>query len=137
MDHPWRRFRAKEGWTLIWSTLPDGLKGFTDHTTHTVLLDKDLQQTDRRCTICHELAHIERGPVPSDPILKAREESAVERQAARELIDLDALLDALKWAHNVPEAADVLWVSDDVLKVRMEHLQPDERAWIEENLADP
>jgi hypothetical protein len=32
---------------------------------------------------------------------------------------------------------DVLWVTDDVMKVRIEHLHPPERAWIEKNLAGP
>ena len=77
-----------------------------------------------------------RGPLPRNPVLAAREESAVEQEASRLLIDLDALADALKWAHNLPEAADVLWVDVPTLQVRLDHLHPAEQAWLTNQLAD-
>lgn len=136
MDHPWRRLRQAIDWTLRWTHLPDGTLGLTDHTTRTIWLDTRQLQAERRCTICHELVHAARGPVPADPILAAREESIVEQETARLLIGMDELLDALRWAHDLSEAAEVLWVDDATLTVRLEHLQPAERAWLAARLAD-
>ena len=73
--HPWRHFRAQAAWTLHWADLPPRLHGYTDFWGGTVTLDRRLRQVERRCTIAHEVAHIERGPLPDDDRLAAREES--------------------------------------------------------------
>ncbi|WP_259809653.1 ImmA/IrrE family metallo-endopeptidase [Aestuariimicrobium sp. p3-SID1156] len=128
MHHPWRALKALADWSLVWDHLPGDLLGFTDHRTRTVVLDRDLLQVERRCTIAHELEHVHRGPVPADPWLGAREESAVEQEAARALISIEALADAVSWSLDVHEVADALWVDVDTLRVRLAHLHPAERA---------
>lgn len=130
MDHPWRRLRALADWSLQWAHLPEGLLGWTDHEQRRIVLHRDMLQVERRCTIAHELEHVQRGPVPADPWLAAREESAVEQAAARRLIGLEALGDALAWSLDEHEVADVLWVDVDTLRVRMAHLHPSERAYL-------
>lgn len=136
MHHPWRAFRHLPDWRLDLALLPDGLLGVTSWGTRTVTLDRRLLQAERRCTICHETIHIERGPLPSDPVLAAREEAAVEVEAARRLIQLDDLASALAWAHNVSEAADELWVDVPTLQTRLANLSEIERAHLTARLAD-
>lgn len=67
------------------------MRGLTDG--RVIWMDPRLTQVQRRCTIAHEAVHCERG-VPAD----AREERAVEVIAARRLVALDALVDALVWS---------------------------------------
>lgn len=135
MYHPWRHFRALARWTLIWADLPAKRLGETGWLDGTVTLDKHLLQTERRCTICHELVHIERGPVPDDDRLAAREESTVEREVARRLIELQPLGEALAWSRHISEAADALWVTEDVLRVRLDHLSCSESQYLHRRLA--
>ena len=135
MYHPWRRFRGLARWTLTQTTLPGDLAGLTIWPAGVVALDCRLSQVERRCTICHELVHIERGPVPDDDRLAAREESTVEREVARRLIELQPLGEALAWSRHISEAADALWVTEDVLRARLNCLQPSERSYLDARLA--
>lgn len=133
MYHPWRALRSLVDWTLQWQA-SDLVDGVTHFPSRTITLDPRLLQVERRCTITHELVHIERGPVPADPRLAAREESYVEQEAARRLITLEALADALAWCHDEYEAADELWVDVDTLRVRLAHLHPAEVAHLRRRL---
>ena len=135
MYHPWRRFRSEAAWTLTFADLPHGRRGVTDFWARTVALDSRLRQVERRCVICHELVHIERGPLPDDERLAAREESAVEREVACRLIELQPLGEALAWSRHISEAADALWVTEDVLRARLNCLQPSERSYLDARLA--
>lgn len=126
MHHPWREFRHLAGWTLCWATLPVDLMGLTTWADQTVTLDRSLLQAERRCTIAHEVEHIRRGPVPSEPVLAAREEAAVDVAVARRLIDIRDLGEALAWSQVIVEVADELWVSEETLRTRLAHLHPSE-----------
>ncbi|EOM74958.1 hypothetical protein DW322_11050 [Rhodococcus rhodnii] len=96
-----------------------------------------LDQAERRCTITHEIVHLERGPVPPDPWFAAKEERVVDCITARRLISLESLIDALVW-HRQPlthAAADDLWVDMPTLQNRLDRLTAGERRYIEEELA--
>ena len=134
MYHPWRRFRVEAQWALRVAHLPRGRMGYVDLRAHAVVIDRTLLQVERRCTIAHELVHIERGPVPADPWLGLREERAVEREAAKRLIGLDALADALAWSAWPDEVADELWVDVQTLNARVAGLSRSERAWLSQRL---
>ncbi|GAA1520354.1 hypothetical protein GCM10009690_24310 [Brevibacterium permense] len=82
-------------------------------------------QVERRCTLAHELAHIDLGHTTETTV---QEELTARRYAARKLIDWDALVDVFRWAHNAHEAADELWVTPEVLEDRLRALSPTERA---------
>lgn len=109
--------------------------GLTCWSDQTVTLDKTLMQAERRCTIAHEVEHIRRGPVPAEPVLAAREESAVEQAVARRLIPIRALGEALAWSQHPSVVAEELWVDEDTLRVRLNHLHPAERAYLTRRLA--
>lgn len=133
-DHPWRRFRREKDWLLEWALLPDGVMGVTDWDARTVVLDQRLTQAERRSTIAHELEHIRRGPFPA--WMTTREEEAVEQAAARKLIPLDRLIDALAWSRCRFEVAEELWVDVDTLEARLRGLHPSEWAVLTRRLGD-
>jgi hypothetical protein len=132
--HPWRRFAELTDWSLAWAELPDGVMGRTCHLTRTVTLALGMSQAERRCTIAHETAHIERGPVP--PQWAQREELDIDRTVARLLVpSVPRLVDAMVWAGgHLETAADALWVDDYLLTVRLRALTGGERGYVERHL---
>lgn len=122
--HPWRDLRSREHLTVYHEPLPPGLRGATDGAT-SIWLERRLLQVERRCTLTHELVHVDLG---HDCAQDEKSEAKVRRITANRLIDWDALVDAFRWAHNAAEAADELWVTLDVLEDRLRFLSPIERA---------
>jgi len=112
--------------------LPPRVWGLTDGAT--IWLHHALGQVRRRCTLTHELCHLERGPLPTDPRGHAREERIVSQMAARRLITLDALSDGLRWTRDPDQLADHLWVDPPTLRARMASLDPVEVAELESRL---
>ena len=125
MHHPWRELRAKEHVTVKWEYLPGDFHAVTDG--ETIWIDKRLLQVERRCAIAHEQVHIELGH--SEP-QHHKDEARVRTITAKRLIDTGDLIDTLKWAHTVEEAADELWVTPEVLQDRLRALSPAEKAMI-------
>ncbi|MFC2623676.1 MAG: ImmA/IrrE family metallo-endopeptidase [Propionibacterium acidifaciens] len=119
--------RSREWWAVEQAALPSGQSGRVDWARRVVTVDCRLSAAQRRCTLAHELVHVERGPVPADPWLAAREEAAVEAEAARRLIGIDALADALAWSSQPAEIADELGVDVQTLMVRVGGLSVAER----------
>lgn len=130
MYHPWRAFRAQARWVLEQSDLPERHLGQVDFIAGRVTLHAGLSQAQRRCTICHELIHLERGPVPQNPWMKTHEEAFVAQEAARRLITLEDLAAALQWSRDPTEVAEELWVDEDTLQTRLAHLTDAEQAWL-------
>lgn len=92
-------------------------------------------QAERRSTLTHELWHLDRGIVTL-PHLVAREERIVSELAARDLIPLPELIDALKWTRSIGELADELWTDEPTVRVRLNTLDPIEVAQIEHHIGD-
>jgi len=134
MYHPWREARRRTHLVIDLVELPDDHRGCI--TGDRISIGIDDPQASRRCTLAHELVHDERRVYPSDPVLRAREEIAVERIAARRLIQLEKLVDALRWTRNSREVAHELWVDVPMLRALIASLTDDERQWINERLAD-
>lgn len=132
---PWRHLRSLVHLHLDFTDddeLLDGADARYYATVDRLLMDKRLDlQVDRRCILAHELAHAIRGDLPcGEATLDARQEAWVEQWAARKLIALDDLADALRWSRQADEVAEALWVTVDLLEVRMRHLHPAERAYL-------
>lgn len=121
--HPWRELRSREHLELTWAHLPPGVRGLTDGTS-AIWLEVDQLQVERRCTLAHELAHIDLEHTTKPTV---QEERLACRLAAQKLIDWDALVDAFRWAHTAEEAADELWVIPAVLEDRLRFLHPHEK----------
>ena len=135
--HPWRHLRHHhEHVTVLFAELPDGLIGYTVLCWFWFVIGASLTQVERRCTLTHELEHIRRGPLPPDPHLAAREENVVDELAARRLVSLRQLIDALLWSDHEYEVADELWVDVPTLRARIASLAAEERAAIDARLAE-
>lgn len=133
MHHPWRAFGNLTSWTLRWShELPEEIVGEVDFDARTVTLAHGLTQAERRCTIAHETQHILRGPVGAGVV--AREERLVDREAARLLIPLEALAEALLWSYDEYEVAEELWVDVATVRARLANLTSDEQRQLNERL---
>lgn len=129
--HPWRVLRDEYPDVEVWHTdqLPQPLLGLTDGAT--VWLRRAATQAEHRCTLTHEIIHLERGHRGCQP---PAIEAAVEREAARRLIPLHALGEALAWATCEIEAADELWVDVPTLRTRLASLIDAERRWLDQRL---
>ena len=131
LPHPWRRLRELAHVTLLWHD--DGPMGLTTHSTATISIRRGLTWEERRCTIQHELIHVERGPVPNG--LREKDEEWVRRETALRMIpDIRPVGDAIAWALSEEEAADELGVDVPVLRYRLQHMSPMERAWLHHRL---
>lgn len=131
--HPWRAFGGKKSWTLHWRVPPSGARAECHWPTQTIIMRPDLLQAERRSVLAHELEHIERGPFPG--WAREREEEAVNAAAARRLIGIRALGEALAWSLDPHEVADELWVDVPTLQARLRHLHPSERHYLRRRLA--
>lgn len=105
--------------------LPYGIDGRTNGKV--IQLSRRLSQREARCTLAHEIVHIELGHVGCQPrAIEAR----VNQIAAIRLIDLHALRDALRWGMSAFEIAEALDVTEPVLNDRMGALTGEEMAWL-------
>jgi Zn-dependent peptidase ImmA (M78 family) len=84
----------------------------------------------RRCTLAHEIVHLERGVRDCGP-WAAREEFAVHREAARRLISSGQLaraLHELEGSDDIAALAQALDVDVETARLRLTLLTPAERA---------
>ena len=121
-------------WTIKRIPLPDGIWGYTDWPNRVISIDARLPAAAQRSTLAHELVHAERGPTPVEPVLAAREELAVEKAAARSLINVHDLSEALAESDDPLHVAEVLNVDSKLLAARMGHLNPEEIAYLHSRL---
>ncbi|HEY2043269.1 MAG TPA: ImmA/IrrE family metallo-endopeptidase [Jatrophihabitans sp.] len=101
-----------------------------------IALRADTSGAQRRCTLAHEIVHLERG-LPVDDSWLYREEALVHRETARRLIPLAELGAAIRAAggdHDRAALAQALDVDRDTLDVRLADLQRWERVQIRRRL---
>jgi hypothetical protein len=129
-SHPWRALRALPEITLQWHDGGDA--GWYDFETQTISLRRGMTQAERRSTLRHELEHHFRGPFLE--MFIAREEEACEYAAARDLIDIRKLGEALAWTQDLDEVAEELWVDAELVLIRTRRLHAAERAYLRKRL---
>lgn len=127
--------------------LPDGLLGGI--ADRRIWLHSGLDEAGRRSTLAHEIVHLERRRRPAESrgcgiegsqgeqtarAYDRREERLVDAIAARRLIDLDHLIDAVKWSRNPAEIAAHLGVDGAMLRSRWSGLGTEERRAIARGL---
>lgn len=134
--HPWRHIRDTYPHVGVScrDTLPRRLRAVWN--ADGIYIARGLGQAARRCALTHEIVHLERGPVPRNPVLAAAEERIVSDIAARRLIPLPSLTDALHWVDlsDRTALAEELWVDEPTLRIRLHNLTGDERARINNTL---
>ncbi|MCD4523348.1 ImmA/IrrE family metallo-endopeptidase [Nocardioides sp. cx-173] len=122
--HPWRAVARHPDVTVVYDDPGEGNVGLVDLRTRVITLCPSLLQDERRSTLTHELVHLERGTPcgPGDP-----EEREVERLAARRIITLPDLVEAVRWSDHLVEQAVELWADEDMVRIRLHHLTAAER----------
>lgn len=99
------------GWTVQVDRLRHG-RGRCRWADRTITVDRRLTLPQLRTTLAHEAVHARRGPCPR--WLIPREELAVHAQAARALIPIGRLGEALAWSLDPRVVADELEVTPDL-----------------------
>lgn len=120
-----------EGWRVERQAMP--VRGWCDWGGRRILLHPGLTAVEARCVLAHEIVHAERGPSPE--WARSKEERIADAEAARRLIPLDDLADALVWSHHPGELAELLGVDRPALLARLEGLTDPERGLILDRLA--
>lgn len=126
IHHPWRDLRNRPHIIVEWSTLPPGLSGATDG--QRIYMHKRLKQAERRCTLTHELVHIDLGHEGCQPPAVERR---VRYQTARRLITLSHAIRTSQWTTDLYEATAELWVTPRVLCDYIQSLSEEEWAHID------
>lgn len=117
--------------------LSDGVLGCWAPDVRTIYLSPDLDQAERRSTLTHELVHAIRGDQPCvSTILELRQEAIVEAEAARLLIPLIDLAEALMWCRDEAELAEEMWVDEGLVRARLAALTDVDKAFLEVALWD-
>lgn len=133
MFHPWRLLRDLTTWTMLWEVPSSGARAEIHWPSQTITMHPRLLQAERRSVLAHELEHVARGPFPG--WAREREEETVNAAAARKLIDIRRLGEALAWSTDAHEVADELWVDVPTIEARLRHLHPAERHYLRRRLA--
>lgn len=117
--HPWSVVREL-GVRVVWPVnMPWRCLGLCDPGAWTVYLNRSrlVTQVERRCTLTHELVHLHHGHQGVQP---SGVEAGVRAETARLLIPDVALESALCWSTDVYELAEELWVTEQVVRDRLE-----------------
>lgn len=118
---PWNPFDAL-GSIYLEDTveLADDTAGLTDG--ETIWLNPTLTMVGRRCTLAHELVHIERGPLRDlAPEALEREEKKVDRIAAHRLAPTEHVVDAVVWAQGAERLSEI--AEETGLDVNFAHIR--------------
>ncbi len=133
---PWRDLASRPHLHLLVAPTGDpDVWGYFEPDTSTVTIDSGCDQVERRCTLAHELAHVDRGDeahhtadYPEAERQTVRDEAAADDLAARRLIPLDRLADALMPDDDLWRAAADLDVDHPMLCARLRGLTDEEHA---------
>lgn len=134
--NPWAALAARPHVDVVWtSTMPPGMRGATDGLT--VWLANGMLQRERRCTLAHELVHMELGHDGCQP---PTVEARVRADVARWLLpDIRQVADSLAWSDgHIGMAALDLWVDEITLEHRVSprFLHPAERHYLIRRLTE-
>lgn len=99
-----------------------------------ILLENSASRAVRRSNLAHAIAHIDLEHEATTGVLSSRQELAADKLAARRLIGVRELADAVVWAESFEELAHVLDVDERMLWVRGKYLHPPERHLVSRRL---
>jgi len=130
---PWKLVEQLPDWRVDWAYTGRG--GVCVWHERRIVIDPDMPAAVERSVVAHEAIHALRGPFPQWQL--RREEEVVSQAAARYLIPLGRLVEAVVWSMDPHEVADELWVDVATLEARVRGLYPAERAALARRLDQP
>lgn len=93
-----------------------------------ILIDAEQRRSSRRSALAHAIAHLDLEHVVVGDVPGAKQELAADKLAARRLIAVGQLADALAWCgEDWNSVSRELDVEEGLLRVRLVHLHPSER----------
>ena len=126
--NPWRDLR--DNWPDITvAIVPMTGRLLGEVTYPVILLRAGTTSAQRRCTLTHELVHLERG-LDDCGLWQQREERRVHEEVARRLVTSDQLVRAIRelgGTHDLPVLAAALDVDTETLRVRLSLVTADEQ----------
>lgn len=134
---PWAELAARPHLDLVWIDLGSRL-GEYDHGEATIRLNCRLRRHQARSVLCHELRHAEVGDYSTAcDRVNLRQEQRADREAARLLVDVRDLGDAIAAdGEHHGALAGALRVSLHIVRIRLAHLHPSELHYLRRRLAD-
>jgi hypothetical protein len=135
---PWADLR--QNWpnvTVVIEPMTGDLLGEVRDYGRVIALRADTSAAQRRCTLTHELVHLERGILDCGPWLQ-REEGLVHAEVSLRLIPLTSLIAAIRslgGADDPAALAQWLEVDSETLAVRLSRLTRAERRMLRRSLA--
>lgn len=133
---PWGQVSRLSDVLVAFVDLPSGT-AWWDPDEQVILLQRGMSRRETRCALAHELEHIRHGDEAIDhvsDVLATRQEIAAHTRAARRLIPLDALIDALLWSQDEQELAEGLNVTVEIVRQRLLTLTPEEHAAVDRRI---
>jgi hypothetical protein len=122
---------------VVIEEMPDDLLGEVRDGGRLIALRAGTSGAQRRCTLAHEIVHLERGILDCGPWLQ-REELQVHSCAARRLIPLRSLIAAVRDL-GAPDdqgaLAQLLDVDSETLRLRLQQITSRERRLLRRGLA--
>ena len=73
--------------TIGSALLPEGMTGFYDEATRTILIDRQLIYCQKRCTLVHELIHWQHADATRKGVYGSRLENRTRRETALKLVN--------------------------------------------------
>jgi len=134
---PWRD--ASQNWPhvqVVIERMAGDLLGEVRDGGQLIALRAGTSDAQRRCTLTHELVHLERGLLECGP-WSQREELLVHDEVARRLIPLGALAAAIRTsgtAEDLPALAQSLDVDSETLQLRFTRLDRSEHRLLRRSL---
>lgn len=114
--------------------LPAGKAWWLD-ADETIVLDDRLDTTGRRCALAHEIEHVKAGDTAIVHVwFTTKQERRAHQRAARKLVRLDDLVDALRVTRDEHELAALLDVDVEVLRLRLDRITDTEQDYVERRL---
>ena len=135
---PWADLR--QNWphvTIVIEPMTGDLLGEVRDDGQVIALRADTSAAQRRCTLTHELVHLERGILDCGPWLQ-REEGLVHAEVSLRLIPLAGLTAAIRALGGADDAAALaqwLEVDSETLAVRLSRMTGAERRILRRSLA--
>lgn len=101
-----------------------------------ILTDRRLSRVESRCTLAHAVAHLDLGHVAVfDGVVERQEEADADKLAARRLLHIEDLADAVVEGRPARDLAEALKVTECVLHLRERHMHPAERGYLRRRLS--